>query len=131
MSEDDILEVLSGAWDEDSKINLMHYCDLAGQEIRRYREMFSSIAAYTGELTAAAKHDLQSADPADVGMNGVSIVEWCKAYLEGCRDMANGVYTRVDEKMKAGFEKAARAAFDATLAEEKRLSETADEQYKG
>lgn len=89
---------------------------MSKDDIRRYREMFLSIAAYTGELTAAATHDLQAADPSDVGMNGVSIVEWRKAYLEGCRDMANGVYSRVDEKMKAGFEKVAREAFSSTSA---------------
>lgn len=33
----DILETLEGAWNEEHKMNLMHYCDLAAQEIRRLR----------------------------------------------------------------------------------------------
>lgn len=35
----DILEMLDGAWNEDHKANLMHYCDLAAQEIRRLRAL--------------------------------------------------------------------------------------------
>jgi hypothetical protein len=34
---EDILTKLDGAWDEDFKANLMHYCDLAAQEIRKLR----------------------------------------------------------------------------------------------
>lgn len=33
----DILEALEGAWNEEHKTNLMHYCDLAAQEIRKLR----------------------------------------------------------------------------------------------
>jgi len=33
----DILEQLDRAWTEDFKANLMHFCDLAAQEIRRTR----------------------------------------------------------------------------------------------
>lgn len=39
----DILETLDKAWDEDFKANLMHYCDLAAQEIRRLRAEVSRL----------------------------------------------------------------------------------------
>lgn len=35
--DEDILEKLDGAWNEDFKVNLMHFCDLAAQEIRKCR----------------------------------------------------------------------------------------------
>lgn len=47
--ETDILTKLRGAWDEDHKMNLMHYCDLAAQEIGRLR---------AAALTEAELYDL-------------------------------------------------------------------------
>lgn len=53
----DILETLDGAWDEDHKMNLMHYCDLAAQEIRRLRALKEPAAPSAGlyEGLVAAK----------------------------------------------------------------------------
>ena len=79
--------------------------------------VFEKIAEYVGELTAAAKHDWKTANPSDVGMNGVPIVGWRDAYHEGCRDMANGVFTRVPEEIRERFQNKVVERYNATLAE--------------
>ncbi len=72
------------------------------------------VAKYVGELWAAAKHDLETATPADVGLNGISIVGWRRAYLEGCKDMAEGIATRLPEAVREDFK---RIVFDTASAE--------------
>lgn len=59
---------------------------------------FEKIAEFLGELCGAAKHDLDTADPAAVGMDGTPVRGWRAAYYEGCTDMASGALSRVPEE---------------------------------
>lgn len=56
---------------------------------------WTPIIQYIGELWAAATHDHETADPADVGMGGVPIKAWRNAYREGVKDMAEGIVSRL------------------------------------
>ena len=85
---------------------------------------FNKIAEYMGELYGAAKHDLTASNPADVGLNGVSVIGWREAYLEGCKDMAEGVVTRIPEDIREAVKAIVRASFVATLAKESATPET-------
>lgn len=49
------------------------------------------ISKAMGELYGAAAKDVEAADPADVGLNGMPVRGWREAYLEGCKDMADRV----------------------------------------
>lgn len=71
------------------------------------------VASYIGSLYAAAKHDLESASPGDVGLDGVSIVGWRQGYLEGCKDMAEGIITRLPESERERLRPKMLAAFHA------------------
>ena len=52
---DDILPTLERAWTEDHKANLMHYCDLAAQEIRRLRDQKTpeQVIGHIGQVAEA------------------------------------------------------------------------------
>ena len=89
------------------------------REVERRREAEAAvdeIAAYIGRLYAAAKHDAETCDPSDVGMDGIPIVAWRRAYLEGCKDMAEGVATYVGAARHDDFKNAARASYAAETA---------------
>lgn len=73
------------------------------------------IIAYMGTLYGAALHDLETANPSDVGLNGVSIVEWRKAYLEGIKDTVGGIVTRVPDEKRGEVAIAIRTACDKEL----------------
>lgn len=77
---------------------------------------FDKIAEYLGELYAAAQHDLKTANPADVGIGGVPVVGWRQAYVEGCKDMVEGVVTRVPDQQREEVKTAVLAAFEAETA---------------
>lgn len=64
------------------------------------REYLQPVIDYIGTLLNAARADLKAADPADVGMSGIPITAWRGAYLEGCRDMASGVLSRLPEGIR-------------------------------
>lgn len=73
------------------------------------------IAEYAGKLCGAAQRDLNEAKPEDVGLNGMPVLGWRKAYLEGCKDMANGVAAQINDGWLARFHNLFRSAFDAAL----------------
>ena len=78
-------------------------------------EELSAIAKYMGELCGAAKQDWLTANPADVGLNGICIVHWREAYFEGCKDMASGIYNRLPEPLRADFSKTFKTTMDAEI----------------
>lgn len=63
--DDDILTKLRGAWDEDHKMNLMHYCDLAAQEIERLRAAVRPFAAVVFNDNGAVTFDYSHLRNAD------------------------------------------------------------------
>lgn len=72
---------------------------------------FNEIAHYIGELCAAAHHDHVNADRSDVGLNGVHIASWRQAYFEGCKDMADGILSRVPEAQREELKEFIRSVF--------------------
>lgn len=72
---------------------------------------FNEIGHYIGELCAAAHHDYVTADQSDVGLNGMHIASWRQAYWEGCKDMADGILTRVPEAHRDELKEFIRAVF--------------------
>lgn len=77
-------------------------------------KLSEEILSYVGTLVGAAKKDLDAANPADVGLHGIPIKQWRAAYYEGCKDMADGIVTRIPE----GERDEAIAAIKAAYAEE-------------
>lgn len=59
------------------------------------------VAQYIGNLYGAAWHDAETANPSDVTFDGTAVSAWRRAYLEGCKDMANGVAARLPEMKDA------------------------------
>lgn len=84
---------------------------------------FDEIAVYMGRLYAAALHDIGQAAPGDVDLTGTSIVRWREAYLEGIKDMGQGILTRVPIEHRDAALKAVHAARDL---ETKELTSPAD-----
>jgi hypothetical protein len=76
---------------------------------------FKPIAKLIGEMMAAATHDLKTADPSDVGMNGVPIRAWREAYAEGCKDMANKVVSGFATEQFATAKQNVMEAFHAEM----------------
>lgn len=78
-------------------------------------KMSEDVLSYIGELCGSAWKDMSDADPADVGLYGVPIKQWRGAYYEGCKDMADGIVTRIPDAdrpeaittIKAAYDKAA------------------------
>lgn len=82
---------------------------------------FDKIAEYMGELCGAAKHDLNTANPSDVGLNGVPVMGWRQAYFEGCKDMAQGIFSRIPEEHREAVKAATQAAFTRAFDEAAKL----------
>lgn len=88
------------------------------------------IAEYVGELCGAAKHDSNTADPTEVGLNGVPVFGWRQAYFEGCQDMANGIFSRVPTEHQEAFKATALAAFERSFQEAKKAHEEQEPQSR-
>ena len=78
---------------------------------------FDGIAEFMGHLCGAARHDWASADPGDVGMHGVPIKQWRDAYFTGCKDMAEGIASKLPEEYRETVKQIAQAAFSKSYAE--------------
>ncbi len=78
---------------------------------------FENIALYIGNLCAAAKYDLEHANSSDVVLNGMSIVGWRQAYLEGCKDMAEGILERIHGSLRQAAKKSVIDAFNEKVSE--------------
>lgn len=92
--------------------------DLLATRISELEVAQPAIIEYLGNLYGAAKHDWETANPADVGLHGIPVKAWRDAYLEGIKNSASGVVSkfpaREQEATKALFhETAARAALQA------------------
>jgi hypothetical protein len=85
---------------------------------------FDKIAEYMGELCGAARHDWTIADPSDVGLNGVPIKGWRAAYFEGCKDMAEGIASRLPEELRETVKEVVQAAFHKSFTEAAAAAQT-------
>jgi hypothetical protein len=74
------------------------------------------VTKYLGELAAAAKFDLDNADPSHVAMDGTSVIAWRRAYLEGVKDAIEGIITRQPELQDAVREHLARRSLELKAA---------------
>lgn len=75
------------------------------------------IARYMGELCGAARHDWSVAGYDEVGMDGVPIKGWRAAYFKGCKDMAEGITSRLPAEYHETMKEIAKAAFTKTFDE--------------
>lgn len=91
-------------------------------------DVYEPVAAYIGELYAAALHDLETANPSDVGLNGVPIRAWREAYLEGCKDMAEGIVTRIPEQHREAIKTIVHSSAEKEIA---RLREQMTKSQRG
>lgn len=66
-----------------------------------------------GEMYAAAVTDHAEAGPEEIGLEGVHIKTWRKAYAEGCKDMAEKVGSFVPISDQAMFKIAVLESFKA------------------
>jgi hypothetical protein len=71
------------------------------------------VLAIMGEQVAAARHDWETCDPGDVGLNGVIIKQWREGYMEGCKDMVNVIVSRVPEDQRKEVGDKITASFKA------------------
>ena len=80
------------------------------------------VLAVIGEQVAAARHDWETCDPADVGLNGVVIKQWREGYYEGCKDVAQIMVGRLPKEHQ---EYAGRKIRESFKAETEKLKELA------
>ena len=75
-----------------------------------------------GEQVAAARHDWETCDPGDVGLNGVVIKQWREGYYEGCKDVVQSMVGRLPKDHQ---DYAGRKITESFKAETEKLKELA------
>ena len=74
-------------------------------------DVLAKLAEQIGGLCGAARYDWLSADPSEVGLDGVPVKGWRDGYFEGCKDMADKALSCVPEVHHEKFREIAKTAF--------------------